>query len=275
MRSIFSHPWLFAILAPMMSGCASQSTVPFTAAPSGGGATELRVGVTPNYPPVVFKEGRELQGIEVDLARLVAKAMRVKLAFVEVPWDKLIPSLRAGAIDVIMAGMSVTEERSALVSFVQPYVQVGQMALIRSRDASRLAQPSALATPGRRVGVEKGTTGAQFALKHLTAATVLQCESVAQGVQALQEGRIEYLIHDAPTIWRLSGSPQFQDAGLMGLFTPLTEEHLAWAVRKTDEPLRKRLDAELSRLSERGELSAILNKWIPVRVEVAPARRAQ
>ena len=58
----------------------------------------------------------------------------------------------------------------------------------------------------------------------------------------------------------------------MGLYTPLTEEYLAFAVRKADEALRSRLNRALARLSERGELSAILMRWIPVQIELTPAR---
>ena len=234
---------------------------------------ELLVGTTPNYPPIIFKQGGEIQGVEADLARRIAQNLRLHLTFVELPLARLIPSLLDGSVDVVMAGLSVTPERSALVSFTRPYLQVGQMALIRRQDAGRLAGQNAMAAPGRRIGVEEGSTGEKYVVTAFTAARVLRYRTPDEGVRALQAGEIEYLVHDAPTVWHLAGDPQHQEAGLMGLYTPLTEEYLAFAVRKADEALRGRLDGELARLGERGELSVILMRWIPVQIEVKPAPR--
>jgi ABC-type amino acid transport substrate-binding protein len=266
---------LLLILAVLLAGCAGQEGVRAAPSPTVGSPDELRVGIAPTYPPLAFKESGELKGVEVDLARQIAGGLRMKPVFVELPWDQLIPALLARRIDVIMAGMSITEERRALLTFTEPYLQVGQMALIRMRDAGRLAGPGAMAVPGRRIGVEQGTTGEQYATRSLAGAGVTRFESVARALQALQAGSIDYLIHDAPTIWHLTGNPQPSQADLLGLFTPLTEEYLAWAVRRGDDPLRQKLNVELARLRERGELSAILTRWIPTRIEIAPIRRTQ
>jgi polar amino acid transport system substrate-binding protein len=147
------------------------------------------------------------------------------------------------------------------------------MALIRRQDAGRLAGQNAMAVAGRRIGVEEGSTGEKYVVMKFTAARVLRYRSPDEGVRALQAGNIDYLIHDAPTVWRLAGDPKHEEAGLMGLYSPLTEEYLAFAVRKGDEALRSRLNSELSRLSERGELSVILMRWIPVQIEVNPVPR--
>jgi len=256
-------------LAIGIAACAGVSAPP----PGPSRPGELVVGTTPNYPPIIFKQGDEIQGVEADIARRLAQGLRLRLAFVELPWAGLIPSLRNGSADVLMAGLSVTPERSALVSFTQPYLQVGQMALIRRQDAGRLAGQNAMLAPGRRFGVEQGSTGEQFVVTTFATARVVRYGSADEGARALQAGDIDYLIHDAPTVWRLAGDPRHQQAGLMGLFTPLTDEPLAFAVRKADESLRGKLNAELALLRERGELSAILARWIPVRIEVTPAVR--
>lgn len=256
-------------LALGIAACAGPSAPP----PGPSRPGELVVGTTPNYPPIIFKEGGEVQGVEADIARRLAQGLRLRLTFEELPWPGLIPSLRNGSVDVLMAGLSVTPERSALVSFTQPYLQVGQMALIRRQDVGRLAGQNAMRAPGRRFGVEQGSTGETHVVAAFPTARVVRYGSADEGTRALQAGEIDYLIHDAPTVWRLAGDPRQQQAGLMGLFTPLTEEHLAFAVRKADESLRGKLNAELALLRERGELSAILARWIPVRIEVSPAGR--
>jgi ABC-type amino acid transport substrate-binding protein len=149
------------------------------------------------------------------------------------------------------------------------------MALIRADEAARLASPTAMRVVGRRIGVEGGTTGDTFAATQLPGARLTRYATVAEGLQALRAKQIDYLIHDAPTIWHLTGTPQAQAAEFLGLFTPLTDERLAWAVRKGNDSLRQRLNEALASLRQTGELNAILTRWIPTRIEIAPARRVQ
>jgi polar amino acid transport system substrate-binding protein len=86
------------------------------------------------------------------------------------------------------------------------------------------------------------------------------------GVAALRAGLITAFIHDAPTVWRVAGSPTERE--LMGLYQPLTEEYLAWAVRKDDSRLHDALNAQLSVLRANGDLQRVLDRWITVRVKV-------
>jgi ABC-type amino acid transport substrate-binding protein len=88
--------------------------------PTRPGAPLLRVGITPNYPPLAFQKQGALSGLEPDLARAVGRELGRPVVFVERPWQILIPSLEAGEIDVIMSGMSMTEARQHRVWFVQP-----------------------------------------------------------------------------------------------------------------------------------------------------------
>jgi hypothetical protein len=60
--------------------------------------------------------------------------------------------------------------------------------------------------------------------------------TVEDGVAALRHGVIDSFIHDAPTVWRIGGNPAEKE--LIGLYWPLSEESLAWAVRKSDGPLQ-------------------------------------
>ena len=107
---------LFWLVALATLGCASQSPDGAdTAVPETRG-TELRVGIAPDYPPLAFKENGNILGVEPDLARALAHQLGVELVLVETPWEDLVPSLQQGRIDVIMSGMSVTEERSRAVS---------------------------------------------------------------------------------------------------------------------------------------------------------------
>lgn len=226
----------------------------------------LRVGVSPTYPPVIFEQDGQVLGIEADLARLAGDKIGRRVEFQTYDFPELIPALERGEVDVIMSGLSITDERAERVRFTQPYMQVGQLALIRAQDVGRLGRIRRINEPGTRVGYERGTTGENYVADYLTRSVAFAFDDVGAGLRSLRAGRIDYFVHDAPTIWRLAGDPTHRD--LIGLYRPLTEEYLAWAVRLDDAPLHARLEATLSHLRREGTIEPVLNRWIPVRVSV-------
>jgi polar amino acid transport system substrate-binding protein len=228
----------------------------------------LRAGTSADYPPLAFTQAGRIVGIEADLAAALAERLDRPIHFVELSWEELIPALEAGEIDLIMAGRSVTDARARRVAFTRPYLNLGQMALIRMADLGRFATPGALRRTDARVGFSEGTTGSRYAREHLANATLVPQEDVDQGVQALRSGAIEVFIHDAPTVWRIASAPGEEQ--LVGLFWSLTEERLAWAVKPDNQELLQALDQSLAEWEESGRLKAIVNRWIRVRVEVQP-----
>lgn len=226
---------------------------------------ELKVGITTNYPPIVFEEDGKIVGVEADLARKLGEELPTKITFVQLDWEELWPALRDKKIDVVMAGVSITERRGQLVAFTDPYLRVGQMALIRKADMAKLSDPSAMAEPGRRIGVEKNTTGEAFVRRHFEKANVVPFDSVERGVAALRAGEIDFFVHDAPTVWRVVGRPPKEDPELIGLYRPLTDEYLAWALRKEDAgTLGVLLDAKIEEWRKNGQLQEVIDRWIPV-----------
>ena len=225
---------------------------------------ELRVGTQTDYPPLAFEREGQLVGIEVELAQKLGEALGRRVRFEAMDRKALIPALERGEVDLLMAGISVTPERSARVRFTLPYAQVGQMALLRRDALGRLGGEVGLRRRGSRVGFVRGTTGEAYVRGRLPKSVPIALESVERGERALRADEIDYFVHDAPTVWRLGMNPY--DDELIGLFEPLTDEALAWAVRKDDAALGDRLDALVREWKQRGEIDRILNRWVPVRV---------
>src|SRR5262245_15025232 len=94
-------------LVALAAGCTSAAP----SAPDRPTNPSLRVGLAPDSPPVVFRQGPQIVGLEPDMARALAEALGRPLEFVPYEWDNLIPALLAGRIDVIMSGMTVTPAR--------------------------------------------------------------------------------------------------------------------------------------------------------------------
>lgn len=229
-------------------------------------ADALRVGLSPDYPPLAFQQDGQIVGVEADNARAVGEIIGRKISLLSMPFEKLLPALLAGEIDVIMSGFSVTGERSAQVLFTDSYMLVGQMAILHRDKIARFAQPWSIYRPGVRVGVEPGTTGAAYAERELKEAEVKFYQDSAAAFAGLRADEIDLYIHDAPTSWQLATSRE--NADLISLYSPMTEEMLAWAVRPGDDVLAGELNRALRVMKTNGTLQYILNRWIPVRVEV-------
>jgi ABC-type amino acid transport substrate-binding protein len=76
---------------------------------SGAKPAVLRVGVAPDYPPIIFKLNGQMTGVEADLAKKLAQKINRSVQFVQLDWDELIPALMEEKIDIIMSGMTITE----------------------------------------------------------------------------------------------------------------------------------------------------------------------
>ncbi len=250
----------FVVVAVSITGACAQD---------GGGVHSskrpaLRVGVSPTYAPVIFESDGEIVGIEADLAHIIGKALGRRIVFVRYPFPELLEALLRGEVDVVMSGLSVTPERAERVRFTEPYMQVGQLALIRSSDIARFGRSHLIRRIGARVGYERGTTGERFVATELTRSINFAFESVDSGIRSLRAGRIDFFVHDAPTVWRLAGDPTSRD--LQGLYHPLTDEYLAWAVRPEDTKLLTLLNTTLAHWKRRGLIDTVVARWIPVRV---------
>src|SRR4029453_19116847 len=103
-----------------MLGCSGATS---RQAVTGPEAAMLRVGVSPDAPPIAFMRGGPIAGVEPDLAQALAYQSRRPLALIPMEFDSLIPALLDGRIDAIMSGMTVTPARQGRVAFADPYMQ--------------------------------------------------------------------------------------------------------------------------------------------------------
>ncbi|MDE0952003.1 MAG: ABC transporter substrate-binding protein [Halioglobus sp.] len=227
---------------------------------------ELKVGVSADYPPMAFKQEGRIMGIEADNATAVGSLLGLEMTLVDMPFVKLLPALQAGEIDVIMSGFSITAARKEQVIFTDSYMDIGQMGIVTTEKVGQFSQPWALRRSGVRIGVEPGTTGADYAENELKEGEIKFYADSQAAFTGLRSDEIDVYIHDAPTSWRLAATADNND--LISLYHSLTNEELAWAVRKDDERLAEQLDFALAKLKANGTLGYILNRWIPVTLEV-------
>jgi polar amino acid transport system substrate-binding protein len=226
----------------------------------------LRVGVTTNSPPVIYRQGKKIVGLEADFAKKFAEYLGKSLRFVELKWDDQIQALLDDRIDIIMSGMSITEMRRVRIAFSKPYFRTGQMGLTHMRSQRYFSQgyfSMRVAASTLKFGVEKATTGEFYVKKSFqNAKDIISYSSPKEAAEALIRKRVDVVIHDAPIILMLAS--EHQADGLIPVAGLLTEEYLGWGMRKPDEELIKSADDFITKLENEGQLDSIINRWIPI-----------
>jgi ABC-type amino acid transport substrate-binding protein len=245
------------LAALLLAGCAAPRSGSSASADPAARAEPLRVGIAPRMPPLVFKQNGEYAGLEVEFARSLGLELGRPIRFVECDWEDLIPRLMEGKIDIIMSGMSMTPERQVRIDFASPYLHSGQVALCRADNAANVQV--SLLWGKLRVGFQKGTTGEYFVQRNLNQATKIAFNSPADGARSLARKKIDVFIDDAPVNWWLAS--ENETSGLIVLNSLLTDEYLAWGLRKGDTQLATVANRFIEDAKKDGRLKAMVMKW--------------
>jgi len=224
-------------------------------------APDLVVGVTTDSPPYATgPRGGELTGLEVDLAHEVGRVLGRPVRVVDLSWDDLIAGLTNGRVDVVMAGVTVTPERSMRFAFAEPYLRTRIAALVRRTDRKRYGGPDAVCKSPIDVGVMAGTTGELYVRERCPAMIIRPYPSATAAVQELQTRRVDAVVHDGPVLAYLMA----QNSSELELVpTRIADERLAWMVRRDDQVLLRDLNHALATLRSDGTLDHILHQWVP------------
>ena len=233
-------------------------------APRDGWSAEpaaLRVGVTPNFPPLIYKEAGKLVGVEVDFAKLLGEELGRTIQLVEVSWEDQIPALTEGRTDIIMSSMSNTRARQVRVAFARPYLTIGQTVLVRREDANKylLGFP---VRPEGTIGVLKATTGDFLVQQEFPRNKRKDYRTPEDAAKALLKKKVDLFISDSPVVLWLAGL--YEAEGLVPVQINLSEEHLAWAVRKSDAALLESVNTALEKFQKDGRAAALVKRWIPL-----------
>lgn len=220
---------------------------------------ELRVGLEAGYMPFEMRDKKgNIIGFDVDLARLMAKTMGVKLTLVNTQWDGIIPALLTDKFDLLMGGMTITAERNLQVNFTDPYIVIGQSVLLNRKLAETITVYSQLDDARYTISTKLGTTGDIAARRFMPKARIKSFESEADATMEVRNGRADAFVYDMP--YNVIYAAQFPDA-LVHLKEPFTREALGWAVRKGDPDFLNWLNNFLRQIRDDGVYDALYRKW--------------
>ena len=221
---------------------------------------EIRIGTTGNQPPFSMKaKNGELIGYEVDLANALAKNMGVKLKLVEMPFSDLLGSLKAGKIDAVMSGMTMTPERNLEVLFAGPYTLSGKSILTKSTLIGEISAATAANEKKYKIASLKGSTSVDFVKNYMPRHELILIDNYNDGVAMLLSGKADALVADKPicviTLMRNPGKD------LVISDKPLTIEPIGMALPSDDPQFLNLVQNYITSLQLSGTLQLLEKKW--------------
>jgi len=234
-------------------------------------AETLRVGTEGAYPPWNSTDSSgELVGFDIDAAREICQRMDMECEFVAQDWDGIIPALQNDRYDVIMAAMSITDERRQSVDFSDPYADIPTrfVALKDSplQEAETMEQVRDM-LEDKVVGVQVSTIFQDYLEAEFGDSVEIRLYDTQDTLNLdLLSGRVDATLSDASTLQDFLSTPEGEEAdyfgpSLTGADSPLLGEGMGAAFRQDDDELRERFNAALAELKADGTLSDLAVHW--------------
>lgn len=231
------------LVAALMSGAAAAESV--------------RIGTEGAYAPWNYiDDGGNLAGFEIDLGAELCKKAGVTCEFVQNEWDSIIPNLIAGNYDMIMAGMSITDERKQTIDFSDAYYPPDPSKYIgmkgMSADFSNLS--------GKRIGVQGATIQSAYAEETYSGKnTIVSYETPDQSIADLMAGNIDLLLADGsflqPVVDGSGGAVSFVGPDVM------IGGGVGIGMRKTDKDLAMKMGKALEAAKKDGTVDRLIKKY--------------
>jgi ABC-type amino acid transport substrate-binding protein len=213
----------------------------------------LLAGVKTDFPPFGYQDpAGEIQGFDVDLARYLGRALfdgENGVELVSVTSGGRIPLLYSELIDVIIATMTITDERQRVLDFTSPYFISGSMLLTRKDSSVQGVQELA----GKSVGVVEGAVQQKDLPLIAPGARLIAFKSLPEALQALKNKRVDALCQDDVAVLAAAKmNPDLRAAG-----KPFLPRPYAMAVRKGDHKFVDWLNAQLEKMKADGTIQRL------------------
>ena len=246
-------------VASSVASSAAASTSASTSAAAGELTTvmagKLTMATNATFPPYeMTTDSGDIEGIDVDTAKAIAEKLGLELQVDDMEFDAALLSVQQGKADIAMAGITVTDERKAVMAFSDSYATGIQSIIVP--EGSDIASPDDLA--GKKIGTQRGTTGYIYCTDDFGEDSVVAYDNGLTAVQALNNGQVDAVVIDnAPAKEYVAANP-----GLKVLETSYAEEDYAIGMNKDNTALVEAVNAALEELKADGTLQSIVDKYI-------------
>ncbi|MDD6717886.1 MAG: ABC transporter substrate-binding protein [bacterium] len=218
-------------------------------------AGKLIMATNAAFPPYeMTTDAGDFEGIDVEIAGAIAEKLGLELQIDDMDFDAALLSVQQGKADIVMAGVSVTEDRLLVMDFSDSYA-TGIQSIIVPED-SDIASADDLA--GHMIGCQRGTTGYIYCSDDFGDESVTAYDNGLTAVQALVNGQVDCVVIDnAPAQEFVAANP-----GLKILDTSYVEEEYAIGMGKGNTAMLEAVNGALADLQADGTIQAIVDKYI-------------
>ena len=215
------------------------------------------VGTNASFPPFEYVEDGEIVGFDIDLVKEIAELQGFEVEFRDISFDSLIPGLASGSLDMVAAGMTITEERKEVVSFSDPYYSANQSVLVHEGSEEDLT----VLFGDNDIGVQTGTTGDSWVREKLVETDILAGElrnydSYVFVIRDLANQNIDAAVLDKPVAETYSKNNPVKLVAEL-----ITGEEYGIAVGKNNQALQEEINAGLAKVIENGTMDQLIEKY--------------
>ncbi|MEV3860809.1 transporter substrate-binding domain-containing protein [Streptomyces sp. NPDC050095] len=222
----------------------------------------LRVCTTGDYRPFTYKDPKDgsYSGVDIDMARDLAKSLDAKPRFVDTTWANLVGDLSGGKCDIAVGGVSITLPRARQVYFSEPTREDGKTPIVRCADKDKYGTLKDIDRVGTTVIVNPGGTNEQFARAHIKQATIKVHPDNTTIFDEIVAGRADVMMTDASeTRYQAKIHPE-----LCSLHPdePFTFSEKAYATPRGDRDFQEYVDRFVHLAKHDGTYAAYEAQWM-------------
>ena len=220
----------------------------------------LRMATNATFPPYEYYEGDEVVGIDPEIAAAIAEKLGMTLEINDMDFDPAIAAAQTGQADIVMEGLTVTDDRKEKINFTDSYATGVQVVIVP--EDSDIQSVDDL--EGKLIGVQQGTTGDLYCSDTpenggFGEENVQKFTSGPVAVEALKNGQIDCVVIDNEPAKNYVA----QNEGLKILDTEYVTEEYAIGISKDNPELLEQINAALQELRDDGTIQSIIDKYIP------------
>ena len=214
---------------------------------------KIFVGTNAEFPPFEYLDKGEVTGFDIELVNELGKVMDADVKVLDMSFDGLLPALQMKKVDLVIAGMTATEERKKTVSFTQPYYTASQVIIVKEGNNSIKSFDD---LKGKKVAVMLGFTGDTI-VSEIEGVSIERFNAAYAGIMALQADKVEAVVLDSEP----AKNYVKQNPGLVLAEADAEQEEYAIALRKNDKALLEKVEKALAELKANGTYDALIKKY--------------
>ena len=217
-------------------------------------AGKLIMSTNASFPPYeMIADDGSIEGIDVEVADAIAKKLGLELEVDDMDFDAALLAVQQNKSDIVMAGVTVTDDRKLVMNFTDSYATGVQVVIVKEGSDVTLDNLGE-----KMIGTQRGTTGYIFTSDDYGDDHVTAYDNGASAVQALLNGQVDCVVIDSAPAEAFVAA----NAGLTILDTEYVTENYAIGVNKDNAALLDAINGALAELTADGTIDTIIGKYI-------------